>query len=120
MILDEFINKECTFFTTTSDTAHFICAGMGEFVIYHPQDCCERVCLEEILGEIPATPFLIKKITETGDISGEGYGDEVVENQFYLFETSKGDFILHFNGTSNGFYGTSVYIAPKKDYERWR
>lgn len=120
MIPKLFEGKLCTEFSTFSDRVEFVCLTDGKperFVIYHPQDCCESVYLDSVEGKIPLSPFRIIKISETCETGEEECGD-VWEKQTYVFDTDEGNFVLKFYGTSNGYYGTSVFIGTAADYAR--
>lgn len=90
-----FINTEC---------------GDG-FVLFHAQDCCECVDLDDfettsnslLGGEV----LLFEERTSCGD---EDYGDTFTWT-FYELKTTKGDLSMKWYGTSNGYYSESVYFA---------
>jgi hypothetical protein len=78
------------------------------FRMYHEQDCCESVVLEEIIGDLRDlldTPIVVASMDE-----GEYKSDETGDDQwtFYTLRTHKGTVTLRWHGSSNGFYSTSV------------
>jgi hypothetical protein len=82
------------------------------FRMYHDQECCERVTLEETIGsfdDLIGTPILLAEQRE-----GEGdpldTWDECYEWTFYEFRTIKGSVTLRWYGASNGYYSTSVSV----------
>lgn len=81
------------------------------YLLYHSQDCCESVYVEEIHGDLNdliGTPIIVAEERTEGNGDGD-YGD-VVEWTFYTFRTIKGDVTIRFYGSSNGYYSTSVYL----------
>jgi len=104
--------------------------------MYHEQDCCETVVLEEVVGDLNdliGTPILSARESSNQDhkqaendlLDGEEYvmmklntfSDNTVEYAdasetwtFYSFRTIKGSVTLRWYGTSNGYYSESVDI----------
>lgn len=80
------------------------------YVLYHSQDCCESVCVEEIIGDIEdlvGWPLLIAR--EDHDAEGEELpNSESYTWTFYNFATFKGYVTIRFLGTSNGYYSEEV------------
>lgn len=89
----------------------FVSQSGDVFLMYHDQDCCESVHLEDVTGEFDdliGHPILIAN--ETSDShTDEKWGDEE-EWTFYTLATVKGTVTLRWYGTSNGYYSTSVYL----------
>lgn len=85
------------------------------FLMYHSQDCCERVGIHTVSGHVEdllGTPLL-----EADEVSGEvpDGADTNYESYtwtFYKLGTIKGHVTLAWLGTSNGYYSESV------DFER--
>lgn len=78
------------------------------FRMYHEQDCCESVAIEEIIGDLRDlldTPIVVASMDE-----GEYKSDETGNDQwtFYTLRTHKGTVTLRWHGSGNGFYSTSV------------
>ena len=84
----------------------------GMLTMYHSRDCCESVYLEDVTGDpadlIGGVVSVVEERSESGDTD---YG--VSEWTFYTIRTSKGDIDLRWNGWSNGYYSTSVYLDWK-------
>ena len=79
------------------------------YVLYHSQDCCESVCVEEIIGDIEdlvGWPLLIAR--EDHDAEGEELNEDSYTWTFYNFATFKGYVTIRFLGTSNGYYSEDV------------
>ena len=75
--------------------------------MYHSQDCCEEVWLEDINGKVEDilnTPIL--KFDEKVQDDEEAY--ESGTYTFYTIVTEKGYVDLRWHGESNGYYSESV------------
>ena len=90
----------------------------SEYKMFHMQDCCEDVRLEEIIGNldnlIDYEILSAEEVTSTED--PEGYNPEYPEWResytwtFYKLSTIRGDVTLRWLGESNGYYGEEVDI----------
>lgn len=78
------------------------------FSLFHAQDCCESVSVEEIIGDLSDlidSPILVATENE-GDQIDEDY--QTVQWTFYDLRTNKGTVTIRWYGSSNGYYSTSV------------
>lgn len=90
------------------DVLLFTATDGRTFKMYHWQDCCEDVYLEDVTGNLDdliGSPLL--KAEELSN-QGSSYGDDVSEWTFYHLATVKGYVTLRWFGSSNGYYSTSV------------
>ncbi len=79
------------------------------YVLYHQEDCCESVIVEDIIGDLEDLenwPLLISR--EDHDADGPELDEESYTWTFYNFATFKGYVTIRFLGTSNGYYSESV------------
>ncbi|MDB4302038.1 hypothetical protein N9924_00575 [bacterium] len=91
-------------FTTTSGKV---------FMLYHPQDCCEYVSIEDICGDLNdlvGSPILRAEENESDDPEASESGTWT----YYKLDTAKGDVVVRWYGSSNGYYSESVYFTEVK------
>jgi hypothetical protein len=78
-----------------------------KFRMYHDQNCCESVTIEDVCGDwndLLYEPLLT--VEERIDTRGEEYGSSTTT--FYEFATIKGSVTVRWYGSSNGYYSESV------------
>lgn len=96
----------------------------GSYMFYHPQDCCEKVYIEDICGDLSdlvGSPIL-KAEEVTRKAIGYGSGAKAYELEvsdegtwtFYKFATAKGEVTVRWLGESNGYYSESVRFKKSK------
>ena len=84
------------------------------FEMSHSQDCCERVSIEDICGDINDllnSPILLaEEVTSEEDPEDiqKDYHDCLYCWTFYKLSTFKGDVTIRWYGESNGYYSVSV------------
>lgn len=106
----------------------FYISGSTYFQMYHEQDCCEVVYLNDINGSLDdliGSPILKAEKVESDD-SIEGQEDLQSDSftwTFYKLATEKGYVTLRWIGMSNGYYSESVSLIkvtdPPKLLGRW-
>lgn len=106
--VEEMINE--TFSSVTSDLESVTFENdKVRYVLYHDQDCCESVVVEEIVGDLSDLekwPILVAR--EETNADGPELNEESYTWTFYNFATFKGYVTIRFLGTSNGYYSESV------------
>ena len=118
-VLDEFIGKTLVSVEKSFDSIVFKFSDGSSYMMYHSQDCCESVTVDDIDGDLDdlvGSPIfkcrrknlfvrllqLIVKLPE--------YADSYTWT-FYKLETIKATVIIKWFGTSNGYYSEEVDIV---------
>jgi len=84
-----------------------------KYELYHENDCCETVTIEDVTGDLNdlvGVPLLqAEESTNTNDpkLVGE-YQDVSFTWTFYKLATHKGYVTIRWYGSSNGYYSESV------------
>jgi hypothetical protein len=87
-------------------------ATTGEaYKMYHCQDCCENVRVEDIcgeLGDLVGSPIVMAEESLDGDENPPAIHADSYTWTFYRIATAKGLVVLRWLGTSNGYYSERV------------
>lgn len=85
-----------------------------EWRMYHSQDCCESVFVEDIAGDLNdliGAPIMQAEESSNSDERKQGETEASEDSftwTFYRIATSKGLVVLRWLGESNGYYSESV------------
>ena len=88
------------------------------YKMYHIQDCCEEVYVEDVIGDINdliGTPIIIAS-EDTNKENPSDINVSLMEEQesflwtFYNIATLKGHVTIRWYGSSNGYYSESVIL----------
>lgn len=97
------------------DMILFECSDGSAYLMYHEQDCCESVEIEDVVGDFD---ILIGKPLTVADVTTEdGEKDEWGDTStwtFYHFATIKGYVDIRWYGESNGYYSEEVDFVKLK------
>lgn len=111
--LTELIGKTFTAVRNDGDEVVFLAQGGTIYKLYHDQDCCESVTVEDIIGDLSdlvGAPILMAE-EETSGENPEGFKKDYQDSftwTFYKFATIKGAVTIRWYGESNGYYSESV------------
>ena len=129
--ISELVGKTVVSIDKKDDELIFICSTGEKYKMYHSQDCCETVIIEDICGDLEdliGTPILKaeevsnesfvnafeskfkkRKDDDYWETDEEGnYKPESYTYTFYKFATIKGYVDIRWYGESNGYYSESV------------
>jgi hypothetical protein len=102
---------------TNNDEEIILKTSQGEvYKMWHSQDCCESVSVEDIIGDINdliGNPILQAEESTNSESHPEGINrvhdyDESFTWTFYKLATIKGYVTIRWYGESNGYYSESV------------
>lgn len=80
--------------------------------LYHAQDCCESVWIEDVCGDLQ--DLIGEPLTEAEEVRGYTGPEQDYESYtwtFYRFGTRRGSVTVRWLGHSNGYYGEGVSVA---------
>lgn len=89
----------------------FSCDSGERFRMFHAQECCESVTIEDICGDlddIVRSPILQAYVESGHILPPKNQYDEDYEWTFYRISTINGTVTIRWYGDSNGYYSTSV------------
>ena len=116
-INDHLKGKEILLSEITDDSVRLI-FNDGHLDMYHSQDCCESVYIEDINGDKDLNGAVFYEVIQKEcDRDGLGYDDSFTWT-FYTIITSKGYLDIRWYGSSNGYYSESVdveFLFDNKD-----
>lgn len=131
--ISELIGKTVVSIDKKDDELIFICATGEKYKMYHLQDCCENVSIEDICGDLEdliGTPIL--KAEELSNYEPVSEEDKQLTKDaeewgsctwtFYKFATIKGYVDIRWYGESNGYYSESVDFQKADEngeFSRW-
>lgn len=94
------------------DEILFVTANGDEYRMFHRQDCCENVYVEDITGDL--NDLVGEQVVTAEEVFGERGDTEwgTLTWTFYKLRSHSADVTIRWLGESNGYYSESV------DFER--
>lgn len=102
------------------DEIRFVMEDKTTYRLYHSQDCCEDVFIEDIVGDLSdliGTPILVAE-ERVGEGPKKYEWDESFTWTFYTLRTIKGSVDIRWYGSSNGYYSESVDLYEYQEHNR--
>lgn len=111
MSIKELLGKVIKSIEKDDDEVKFICDDGTKYLMYHYQDCCEDVYLEDVCGDIDdliGSPITMAEEISNDDEKPLKSDDYSYTWTYYKLATNKGYVTLRWYGTSNGHYSEKV------------
>lgn len=112
MNISELVGKTLSDVRVGSDEIYFETIDGEKYKMFHDQDCCESVSIEDIVGDIKGlvgNPILVaEERTNSDEASKRSSSDDSFTWTFYELATIKGSVTIRWYGESNGYYSESV------------
>jgi hypothetical protein len=112
--IDTLVGRTLTSVKQGDDDITFVTTDGETYRMYHSQDCCESVYIEDIngdLNDLVGSPITLAGESTSSDVQEwedkEAYRDSFTWT-FYRFATVKGYVNIRWYGSSNGYYSESV------------
>jgi len=123
-----------------NDTIKFVADTGEQYLMHHEQNCCERVSIDDICGDLQdlvGTPILVaeevsnkmfeedwkrreQEKVEEADSKDEFYWlSDSYTWTFYKLATINGYVDIRWYGESNGYYSERVDFIKKDEYDDW-
>lgn len=101
------------------DRVEIRCADGSNYVMYHSQDCCEGVDIDDVVGDVAdligSQILLAEETTDSQTPKIDAYNPDSFTWTFYKLSTIKGSVTIKWYGTSNGYYSESVTFTKTNE-----
>lgn len=117
-MFEDLLGKTLTKIEVNEDetTITFYCSDNTRYLMFHYQDCCETVYVEEVVGDLDTllnSPILLAEVISNQD--EPNLGDESWTWTFYKLSTNLGNVTIRWYGGSNGYYSEEVTFEEITD-----
>jgi hypothetical protein len=95
------------------DSITFTTTDGEEYKLFHYQDCCEGVWIEDVIGDVGdlvGSPIVLAEVSK-GDLGPLESFHESFTWTFYRIATQMGHVDIRWYGESNGYYSEEVDFA---------
>lgn len=110
------VGKTIQKITEDSDSIVFVCTDGDAFEAYHMQDCCERVTIYDVIGDLQS--LVGQTITVAAAEESGFWPEDVPEHHtesftwtFHTFIAGDVRVVVRWLGESNGYYSESVHFG---------
>lgn len=110
---EDLLNQTLSDCEIDCDSVVFTLVNGDKYQLYHRQDCCESVSVEDVIGDVQdliGSPLLMAE-ESTSDSNPPDTHKKWQDSftwTFYRLATIKGYVTIRFYGESNGYYSESV------------
>jgi len=125
MNIEELNGKKLTDVKLTDGSLEFICDDGSIFLMYHDQNCCESVYIDEITPEWreiligQTVTYAYESMNQ--DLGPKSGWESSYTWTFYRISTTAGQVVIRWYGTSNGYYSERVsFIQTAKPQDENR
>ena len=108
--ISELVGKTLWKIDVSRDSLRFYTTEGEEYLMYHDQDCCEHVYIEDMVDDhkdLLNSPIILAEERSSDEPAMSSY-DEAYLWTFYELATVKGSVTIRWYGSSNGYYSVSV------------
>ena len=110
---DMVIGKTFSAINVDTDRVDFMTTKGEKCVLWHNQDCCESVTVEDVIGDI--NDLIGSPILKAEEVTSNENPPDITKDYqdsftwtFYNFATAKGHVTIRWYGSSNGWYSEMV------------
>jgi hypothetical protein len=115
--IEALLGKTIISVTSSNDEIVFV-TNDGTYKMFHYQDCCESVVIEDINGDLQGLVGHVVRLAEETTSDSHDYGDEDTRSwpgesetwTFYNISAGDEDVSIRWYGESNGYYSESVDV----------
>ena len=93
------------------ESVEFIADDGTQWIMFHEQDCCEQVELDDIVGDLSdlvGAPIIMAEVASNRDGLKDDDPYDTCTWTFFKFATINGYVTLRWYGQSNGYYSEAV------------